>query len=267
MKNPFTCDNCIFNPSQFHDLGTRIGYCLQHGVILRNSLHTTCRYHRRKDLPYFVAEEGQKEHYQQFHHITNVVYYWSRYPDERRLYSEKYAWENRTFDPNLHDVAIYHRTVKKWTFLQALAGSRSPIKSIMHSSMVRRYIYQCGPRQDNYRLILALTTTLDERVDLQLNDFRSELTPEEFVELREHYARDVVLLRLYAVQEYGCLTSNEQIMWASDELNGSFLSSNREYFAAVRTLVPILQTLILNAAQERGNFFPQHETDEPELPE
>lgn len=244
-----------------------MGFCLKHAVILRHSSNTTCRFHRRKDLPYFLAAEGQVEHSKQFEDTRGVVYYWNKYPDEMRRYSEKHAWLTRTFDPYLHDVAIYHRTVKKWTFLQALTGSRSPIKSIMHSCMVRRYIHQCGPNRDNYNLILGLSSTLGERVELQLSDFRSELAAEEFVELREHYTRDVVLLRLYAVQEYGHLTGNEAIMWATDELNGSFLSSSREYIEAVRSLVPVLQTWILTSAQERGTFFTHGESEEPEPPD
>lgn len=265
MRNPFTCDNCIFNPSQFQELGTKVGFCLKHEVILKNASHTTCHFHRRKDLPYFLAEEGQREHEEQFAEKapSGIVYYSDHSPEQLRLYSEKYCWLTRTFDPYLHDVAIYHRTVKKWTFIQALAGARSPIKSIMHSCMVRRYIFQCGPEQDNYRLILGLSASLGERVELSQSDFRFEVIPDEFLDLRKNYIREVILLRLYAIQEYGHLTRSENIMWASDELNGSFLSSEREYLEAVRGLVPLVQTWIVEHAQARGTFFAHPEDEEP----
>jgi hypothetical protein len=132
--------------------------------------------------------------------------------------------------------------------------------------MVRRYIFQCGPKQDNYRLILGLSAGLGERVELSPNDFRIEVTPDEFLDLCKTYVREVILLRLYAIQEYGHLTSSERIMWASDELNGSFLSSDREYVGAVRALIPLVQTWIVEEAQTRGTFFTHSELEEADSP-
>jgi hypothetical protein len=86
---------------------------LKHAVVLKNASHTTCRFHRRKDLPYFLAEEGQREHEERFAETSGVVYYWNQYPEEMRRYSEKYCWLTRTFDPYLHDVAIYHDIKEK----------------------------------------------------------------------------------------------------------------------------------------------------------
>ncbi|MFD0894392.1 hypothetical protein KBB96_07010 [Luteolibacter ambystomatis] len=255
MNNPFTCDNCIFNPSQYQELGTRHGFCLKHGSILKHSSHTTCRFLRRKDLPYFLAEEGHKEHASNFSTTKGIVFYWNKHPEEHQNYSEKHAWETRTFDPFLNDVTIYHRTLKKWTFLQALASGRSAVKSVVYSSLLRRYIHRCGPSQDNYRLMLGLTASLADRIDLEISDFRSDVQAEEFMELRDCYEREIILLRIYAIQEYGFLSENEDLTWVSDELNGSFLNSIQEYLDAARNLVPIIQEWIISASKERGTFF------------
>lgn len=256
MNSPYTCDNCIYNPSQFQELGTRTGFCLKHETILRNASHTTCKFNRRKDLPYFLVEEGQAEHAEEFAKTKGVVYYWTKYPEEFHKYSERHAWVTNTFDPLLNEVAIYHRSGKKWIFIEALAGSRNPIKSIMQSSLLRRYIFTCGPTEDNYRVLLAFTSTLGDEVNLRISDFRTEPSAEQFVEQKERYARDVILLRLYAIQEYGHLTENEQITWVSDELNGAFLTSSKEFTLAVKSFVPVLQSWIITAAEHRGTFFP-----------
>lgn len=266
MRNPYTCDNCIFNPSQFQELGTKVGFCLKHAAILKHSTHTTCRFLKRKDLPYFLAEEGHQEHAEQFSDTKGIVFFWNKFPEERQSYSEKYCWETRTFSPFLNDVAIYHRTGKKWAFLQALAGGRSAIKSLMYSSMVRRYVFNCGPQRDNCRLLLGLTACLGDKVELEIGDFRSEIGAEEFLELRDCYERDIILLRIYAVQEYGHLTSNEKLTWVSDELNGSFLNSVKEYLEATKELVPLIQELIIAASKERGTFF-AHSSEESEAVE
>ena len=257
MRNLFTCDNCIFNPAQYQEIGARVGYCLKHSSILRNSSHTTCHFFRRKDLPLFLSIESQKEHAKEFRVEEGIVFYYSRYEEQKRNYSEKHVWETNTFDPYLHEVAIYHRSRKKWTYLQAFLGSRNPIKHAVASSLIRRYIQQCGPQQDNYRLILSSINDLGERLELRPEDFRVDLEIDEFNDLKESYLKDIVLLRLYGVQEYGEITENENVMWISDELNGALLSSWAEFFVGIRRLVPLIQSYVISAAQTRGTFFPE----------
>ncbi len=265
MRNPFTCDNCVFNPSQYQDLGTKVGYCLKHSSILKNSSHTTCRFLRRKDLPQFVAKESENEHFEQFRRTNGIVFYYNKIQQEKQNYSEKHAWLTNSFDAHLHEVAIYHKTKKKWIFLQALLASRNPIKNVMQSSLVRRYIATCGPERNNYRLILSLTQDLAEPVEIKSQDFRIDLEPEEFNAIKESYQKDVLLLRIYAIQEYGNLIESENIMWISDELNGSFLSSWNEFTVAVRSLIPLVQTKIVAHAQQAGVFFADQSLNSEEL--
>ncbi len=259
MRNPYTCDNCIYNPSQYLDIGSRMGYCLKHGLLLKNSSHTTCHFFKRKDLPLFLSQEGHKEHANDYPESEGIIFYYSRHPEQERNYSERHVWLTNTFDPYLHEVSIYHRSEKKWVYLQAFLSSRNPIKHIISSSLIRRYMQQCGKKTDNYRLVLSMTNDLKERISMEMEDFRVEMTYEEFDELKENYLKDIVLLKIYGIQEYGSIIEDDKIMWISDELNGALLYSWREFFSYVRQMVPLVQNYVINGAKRRGTFFPDSE--------
>ena len=186
-----------------------------------------------------------------------MVFYHGKYPVEIKQYSERHAWLTNIYNPYIHEVAIYHKTPKKWTFIQAFMGARNPIKSIISSSLTRRYMQQCGPETDNYRLILSLANDLRESPEIRLDDFVLEIQPEEYFELKDHYRREIKLLQLYAIQEYGMLTNNEDIMWITDELNGSLFASWNEFFSSVAQLVPVIHRYVIDSSQKRGTFFPQ----------
>ncbi len=262
VRNPYTCDNCVFNPTQYHELGTQIGFCLQYNCLLMNSLHTTCHFLRRKDLPFFLAIEGEREHAERFSEDQGIVFYYARHKEEFRRYSEYHVWLTNTYDPYLHEAALYHKTQKKWTFIQAFAASRNPIKSIMSSCLTRRYVLNCGNQRDNYRLVLSVVNDLKENPNIHPGDFRWEVSPQEFTDLCEHYLKELKLLQLYAVQEYGALMNDERVMWISDELNGSLFASWKEFFAGVAYLAPIAIRYIIDSADSRHQFFPRRdETD------
>ncbi len=100
---------------------------------------------------------------------------------------------------------------------------------------------------------------LKEKVDLRIEDFRIEIEYDEFDSLKETYLKDISLLRIYGIQEYGSITNNENLMWISDELNGALLSSWSEFFSSVIQLSPIINRHVIDSAQERGTFFPEQE--------
>ncbi len=262
MKNPYTCDNCLYNPLQYHEIGTSTGFCLRHDSILKNSQHTTCHFHKRKDLPFFLYEDGMNEHAAEFPENIGIVFYYAKYPVDTKKYSERHVWLTNTFDPYLQEVAIYHRTQTKWTFIQAFSASRNPIKSIIFSSLTRRYIQQCGAKNDNYRLILSLSHDLRETVDIHIDDFIFEIRHEDYVDLRDHYLKEIKLLQLYAIQEYGMLIKNDDIAWITDELNGTLFASWNEFFKGVASLVPLIQRYVIDSSQKRGTFFPQDWVEE-----
>lgn len=94
---------------------------------------------------------------------------------------------------------------------------------------------------------------------MEMEDFRVEMTYEEFDELKENYLKDIVLLKIYGIQEYGSIIEDDKIMWISDELNGALLYSWREFFSYVRQMVPLVQNYVINGAKRRGTFFPDSE--------
>ena len=234
-------------------------YCLKYRLLLEYSSQTTCHLFRRKDLPLFLAKEGDKKHAQEFSDTRGIVDCDTKYNKKKKKYSERHCWLTNTFDPYLHSVTLYHRSGKKWTFIQATLSSRNPIISIICSSLIRRYIQICKDKTDNYRLMLSLSNDLKERIDLRLEDFRIEIEYDEFNSLKEIYLKDIILLRIYGIQEYGDMTNNQNLMWISDELNSAFISSWDEFFSSVKQLVPIINQYIINAAQDRREFFPEPE--------
>lgn len=254
MFNPFTCDNCLFNPAQYNELGTRVGYCLKHSSLLKKASLTTCKYHVRKDLPSFVCEEGQQEHGALFANTRGICFYKSKIEYVQQEYSERAAWEH-SFDPYLHEVAIYHRSAKKWVYLQAFLSSRSPIKSLIHSCLTRRYIAQCGPERDNYRIVLAICNDIGSPINLYKEDFRSPITNEYFEGIKEHYIKEIELLRLYCIQEYGHLVQDENLQWISDDLNGALETSLTYYRRTVRRLSKSAVRRIIEGATRRGVFY------------
>lgn len=257
MRNPYTCDNCVSNPSQYQDIGSKTGYCLKHNSLLKNSSRTTCHFFRRKDLPFFLAEDGRQEHAKEFSNMDEIVYYDTKQSEQKRNYSEQHCWLTSTFDPYLHEVTLYHRSEKKWTFLQAFLFSRNPIRSIIFSSLTRRYIQIRGREFDNYRLVLPLSNDLKEKVDLRIEDFRMEMEDDEFESLKESYLKDISLLLIYGIQEYAFMTNNDKLMWILDDLNGFILSTWTEFFDKVSQSSSIINKHIIESAQERGTFFPE----------
>jgi len=256
MRNLYVCDNCLWNPAQYQDIGASIGFCLRYNSLLKNASHTTCRFFQRKDLPSFVAEDGHQEHAKTFAESHGIVYYSTTVAEQVTPYSHRHMWLTHTFDPYLHEVAMYHQMEKKWIYLETFPASRNPIKSIMYSSFVRRYIAQSGAQHDHYRMMLCLSSDLNETIELQLRDFRIELSSGEFEAVHETYLKDIVLLKLYALQEYGNIVHDDELMWVSDELGGALTSSWREFFASVRQCVPLIQSAIIASATQRKTFFP-----------
>ncbi len=213
MRNLYVCDNCLWNPAQYQDIGASIGFCLRYNSLLKNASHTTCRFFQRKDLPSFVAEDGHQEHAKAFAETHGIVFYSTAVAEQVTPYSHRHVWLTHTFDPYLHEVAMYHQMEKKWMYLETFPASRNPIKSIMYSSFVRRYIAQSGAQHDHYRMMLCLSADLNETIELQLRDFRIDLSSEEFEAVHETYLKDIVLLKIYAIQEYGNIVHDDDLMW------------------------------------------------------
>lgn len=219
MEPLFCCRNCIHNSGQSLNIGPGAGFCIKHDSILFNPHSTTCKYLHRKDLPSFVVDEGVREHAAEFATFSSLVDMSSLKPLARILYSEKYAWEKHIFDPVTHSLAQYHKSKPSWVFVQAFTGGLDGRRSLVYSGLIRRYMDHCGTWASSYRLVLALVKEMD--VEPIFSDANLVLNSDlEIEDVKNEALWDVVFSRIALLQEYGFHSGIEDLMWASDALNG-----------------------------------------------
>lgn len=64
--NLHSCANCWHNALQYDSIGSRLGYCTVHSLVLRHSDHSTCGQQKRKDLLHLSARYAAKRQCEQF---------------------------------------------------------------------------------------------------------------------------------------------------------------------------------------------------------
>jgi len=170
MDALFSCRNCVHNCGQSLNIGTGLGYCLQHNSLIANPDDTTCKYLYRKDLPRFVVEEGIEEHAAEFVRFPALVSLSTKEPIQKMWYSERVGWERHQFDPIVLLSAQYHRTDRAWVLIQAMSSGIDGRRSLSHASLVRRYMNQCGTWTSSYRLALAVIQELDSTPRFSTDD-------------------------------------------------------------------------------------------------
>jgi hypothetical protein len=261
----FSCRNCIHNCGQGLTIGRAAGFCLQHDSVIEEPDRTTCKYLHRKDLPYFVVDEGVREHAAEFATYPRLVTLDTREPIERIQYSERFLWEQRTFDPVVHTVAQYYKVKPRWVLISGFAGGVDGRRALTHGSLVRHYMYQCDNWTSSYRLVLALL----QDIDVQPQFAESELLLKDSMskkEANDEALWEVVFVRLSALQEYGWHSGLERLMWASDDLNGNLADLNwtglKKEFSRLRE--PWIE-MIINHAKEHHAFFPPLEQNPEDL--
>ncbi|MBC7821967.1 MAG: hypothetical protein IAG10_34200 [Planctomycetaceae bacterium] len=257
MDTLFSCRNCIHNCAQGLNLGRGVGYCLQWNSLIRDPADTTCKYLHRKDLPRFLVEEGLEEHATEFLKFPTLASLSTKRPIPKERYSERIGWERGQFDPLILLAARYHRTDRAWVLIQTLSGRVDGRVSLAHSALMRRYMNQCGTWISSYRLVLALVREIDAKprfdsADLVIleGDTAESVSDDAFWE--------VVFARFAAIQEYGWHAGLDELIWATDRVNGALvefdwtslqpeLAAQRENWTA----------LIIQHAMKEGEFFPR----------
>lgn len=256
----YSCRNCIHNASQSLSIGKGIGLCLKHESVIHEPSRTTCKYLHRKDLPRFAVDEGLREHAAEFARFSALVDLYEATPVERVPYSERYVWEHGAFDPVVHALAQYFKTQQRWVFVQASSGGLDGRRALTHAGLVRRYMDGCGTWKSSYRLVLGLVQELDKTPAF---DTDSLVARGGSVEETEAQARwDVFFAKLGAVQEYGFHSGIEDLMWATDKLNGGL--SELDWGALVRELHGARREWtdsIIAHAQNEHVFFPAADPD------
>ncbi len=263
MDQIFSCRNCIHNSAQTLLIGRGIGFCLMHKSILRDPHRTTCKYLSRKDMPSFAVDEGVKEHAFEFATFSSIVDMPTMSPVERVYYSEKHAWLTHTFDSLTQNLAHSYKVRPTWVFVQSLAGGSDGRRALAHSSLVRRYMANCGTWRSSYRFVLTLVQELPRTPRFEEDDIVADAGRDATLEA----LWDVFFTRISGIEEYGFHSGLEELMWATDQLNGSLSDFNWEELKRDLELKASEWTeLIIKHAQDEGAFFPdQHDDGADEL--
>jgi hypothetical protein len=257
MDSLFSCRNCIHNCSQTLSLGFGDGFCVKHDSVIENPYDTTCKYLHRKDLPYFVVDEGVREHASEYVFFTNMATLSDKKPLSLVRYSERHVWDNRHFSPIIHSLSQYHRMNPSWVFVQNFAGSADGIRAITHASLVRHYLDNCGNWKSSYRLILALLQEIHKTPYIA----DSELVLNEGYnrdEIKEDAFWEIIFSRLSALQEYGWHAGNEEITWITDKVNGSLTDFDWNSLSTELEHIKVQYTdSIIKLAKDEQVYFPQ----------
>jgi len=266
VEELFSCRNCIQNCGQSLLIGPGLGYCIKFDTVLASPEQTTCKYLHRKDLPRFVVDEGLREHASEFASFSGLSDLYTHKPIQRLLYSEKFVWEHRQFDPINQSLAQYHKSKPTWIFLQAMSGGMDGRRALTHASLVRRYMDNCESWQSSYRFVLAMIQELPNTPVFSSSDL---LDPSPA--MHQEAVWDIFFTRLSGVQEYGFHAGLEKLMWATDQLNGSLTNLNWLDLSKELSEKSMEWTkLIIGHAVDEGAFFPADRQEEmvgvPELP-
>lgn len=261
MRELFSCRNCIHNAGQSLHVGKGQGYCMRHLSLIDEPGDTTCKYQHRKDLPHFVVDESRSEHAAEFATFTGLVSLSEKSSRQKIFYSEKFDWDRRQFDPVVNALAGYQKTAKKWVFIQAFAGGVDGQRALVHSCLARRYLDHCDSWTSSYRMVLAL---VDEMLLVPMFAPRSlNVVDEEDASSIETEARwDVFFARLTGLQEYGWHAGVEDLIWASDGLNGNLSELNWDGLTCdLETACPAWTEMIIKHARDNDAYFTQGAED------
>jgi hypothetical protein len=261
MDELFSCRNCIHNSAQTLLIGRGVGLCLMHKSVLKEPSRTTCKYLTRKDMPSFVVDEGVKEHAFEFAIFSSMVDMPTMTTVSRTYYSEKHAWLTHNFDALTQNLAHSYKIKPTWVFVQSLAGGSDGRRSLAHSSLVRRYMANCGTWRSSYRFVLALVQELPRTPRFEAEDLISE----DGQDSAQEALWDVFFARISGVQEYGFHSGLEELMWATDHLNEPLTNFDWPKLKEELQTKSIEWTnLIINHAQAEDAFFPDRPEEEPE---
>jgi hypothetical protein len=260
MDELFSCRNCIHNCGQALHVGQGAGYCLQHNSVIPDPGRTTCKYLHRKDLPYFVVDEGIREHAGEFAFHTGLVRLDTHKEIGTVRYSEKHAWETNQFDSLTHALAQYYKAERRWVFIQAFTAGTDGRRSLAHACLIRHYLNHCGTWVSSYRLVLGLLEEVDDTPHFSPKALLME-DRDTFEDIAKEALWDVIFTRLSTLQEYGWHAGLKELAWASDELNGSLAaldwSKLQPELAAFRERW--IKTLVSHAKQHKA-YFPSFDT-------
>ena len=212
MYENFSCRNCLHNCGQTLNIGRGIGFCLQHNSIIREPDRTTCKYLRRKDLPWFVVDEARSEHAAEFAAFSGLVGLYTHEAIKPAYYSERFSWETKSFDGLTNALARYHLSVRKWIFIESFTSGADGRRAVAQASLTRRYMAVCDTWKSSFRLTLDVAHQLATKPVFLANDIYDGGSGEEDA------LWDVVFSRLSLIQEYGWHAGLPDLQWITELL-------------------------------------------------
>jgi hypothetical protein len=245
----FSCRNCVNNSGQTLNIGRGIGYCLQHSSIIRESDTTTCKYLRRKDLPWFVVDEARSEHAAEFSAFSGLVGLYTHEAIKLAYYSEKFAWENSSFDSVTNALARYHFSGKKWIFIESFTGGIDGRRAVAQASLTRRYMGVCDTWKSSFRLTLDVVHQLASKPAFLTSDLYEGGNGEEGA------LWDVVFSRLALVQEYGWHAGLPDLQWITDSLASLHTFAWEELRGELEQSIPKILNMMFQHASENNAYF------------
>ncbi len=249
MDELFSCRNCVNNCGQTLNIGTGIGYCLQHNSVIREPRTTTCKYLRRKDLPWFVVDEARSEHAGEFSGFGGLVGLYTQEAIKPAYYSERFAWESGSFDSLTNALARYHLSVRKWIFIESLTAGVDGRRAVAQASLTRRYMATCDTWRSSFRLTLDVVHQLASKPAFLARDLYEGGNGEEDA------LWDVVFSRLALIQEYGWHAGLAELQWISDSLASLRTFSWEPLRGELEQSIPKILDLIFHHARENGAYF------------
>jgi hypothetical protein len=227
-----------------------------HKSILKHPERLTCKYLTRKDMPFFVVDEGVKEHAYEYASFSTIVDMPTGRAVSRTFYSEKHAWSTGTYDALTDILAHSYKITPTWVFVQSIAGGADGKRLLTHSSLVRRYMTNCGTWRSSYRFALSVIKEVSQRPFFACADLLDDATADEA-------EWDVLFARLSCVQEYGFHSGIDELMWATDHVNGALtaldLHGVRE---ELDNKSPVWVEMVIRHATDNGAFFPDASASE-----
>ena len=249
MDELFSCRNCIHNSGQTLNIGRGVGFCLQHDSVIWDSSRTTCKYHFRGDLPWFVVDEARNEHAAEFARFSGLVDLYKKENIDRIFYSERFTWERSQFDSVTNALARYHQSAKKWIFIEAFSGGVDGRRSVARSCLTRRYMSICNTWRSSFRLTLDIVSQLA---------VKPEFVPSDVCEERggpEEALWDVVFSKLSLVQEYGWHDGLTDLQWITDSIDSLTELNWEPIRAQLEQAIPKILGLMFEHAKENRGYF------------
>ena len=261
MDELFSCRNCVENCGQTLNIGRSIGFCLRHGAIVKDPISTTCKYLHRKDLPWFVVDEARSEHAAEFSGFTGMAGLYSHEPIKHMYYSERYVWENKSFDSLTNALARYHFAQKKWIFIESLTGGIDGRRAVAQASLTRRYMSVCETWKSSFRLTLDVVQQLPQAPAFLAIDINESGGGEE------QAFWDVIFSRITLVQEYGWHAGLEKLQWLTDSLKELQTFQWSSVQPELEKIVPIILEAMFRHAQDNDGYFDHAALPEDRAPE